>query len=78
MNRNEILVSLVDILKKYDKNVLNCEDEMKIEKLKIEDLSKVQVIMEVERKFDVEFDILDLQKIRAVKDIVDFIENFNS
>ncbi len=78
MNRNEILTGLIEILKKYDKNIVELNDVTKIEELKIEDLSKVQVVMEVERKFGVEFDILDLQKIRTVKDIVDFVEHFNS
>ncbi len=78
MNKNEIINNLKVILKKYDKTFTDFNDETKFEDLKIDELSKVQVVMEVERKFDVEFDILDLQNIRLVKDIVEFIEKSNS
>ncbi len=78
MNRREILKVLGDILSKYDKNIVELTEKSLINELTIEDLSKVQVVMEVERVFDIEFDIMYLEKIKTIQDLVEFIENYNS
>ncbi len=78
MSRKEILTGLNEIIRKYDKHFSDYDNDLANEELQIDDLSKVQVVMEVERKFGVEFDILDMHKIRSVKDLVDFIEKLTS
>ncbi len=78
MNRAEILKILKNILLKYDKNIEGLTEEGLLTEFTIEDLSKVQVVMEVERIFDVEFDIIDIEKFKTVNDIIEFVENYNS
>ncbi len=78
MNRTQVLRDLSCILRKYDKSIGELTEDSLMNELVIEDLSKVQVIMEVERVFNVEFELMDLNRIRTVEDIVMFIEKYNS
>ncbi len=75
MNKKEIIENLYSVILKYDKYVSELKDDMKIEDVKIDELSKVQIVMEVERIFDVEFDIGNMHNIKTVGEIAEFIEN---
>ncbi len=75
MNKIEILDKLNYVLVKYDSTMCKINNESILEELEIEDLSKVQIIMEVERIFNIEFDLGDLSNISSVGDLVNFIEN---
>ncbi len=71
---NKDINELKDILNKYCINTKGIDQNTNIEDIKIDDLSKVQICMEVERKFDVEFDIDKINEFETVRDILMFLD----
>ncbi len=72
MNKN--INELNKIFKKYCIKLEGINHNTNIDSIKIDELSKVQICMEIERKFDVEFDIDKISELETVKDIIMFLD----
>ncbi len=72
--KGKLLQEIKEIINKYDKSVQNIKDADFLSEVIIDELSKVQIIMEIERKFNIDFDIEDFQKFKTVSDLVGYIE----
>ncbi len=76
--------SKLDIINKVKEIVGRYEviDELSeyecLESLLIADLSKVQIAMELERVYDIEFDLSMISSFKTVGDLVSFIEREKS
>ncbi len=68
----DIINRVKEIVSRYEATDIGNED--KLEDINVTDLSKVQIAMEIERVFGVEFNLGDLTKLQTVKDLVVFIE----
>ncbi len=76
VDKVEIIDKVREIVGRYE-NVSIKEDD-NLEKIDVSDLSKVQIAMELERVFCIDFELEDITKLKTVNDIVTFIENQNS
>ncbi len=74
MSRDEIIRQLQSILIKYGIDTGTTDECQKIETMEIDELSKVQIAMDVERIFKVEFDLECIYELGEVKDVVDYIQ----
>ncbi len=72
----DILNKVKEIVSRYE--VCDLEIVDNIDNINVSDLSKVQIAMEIERVFGVEFDFGDITKLRTVNELVTFIEEQNS
>ncbi len=75
--KNDILNKVKEVVGRYE-DIKSISNEDSLNELKISDLSKVQISMEIERIFDVDFDINMISNIKNVADLVSFIENAKS
>ncbi len=74
--KEDIIKKVKEIVGRYDaQSVLTDEN---IDMIEVYDLSKVQIAMEIERVFGVEFDLGDITKVRTISDLVKVIEEQNS
>lgn len=76
-SQKNIKDKVLDIVGKYDNSITEVDDEDVLLEIEIEDLSKIQITMEIERLFNVEFELTDIENINKVKDLVSFIEAYN-
>ncbi len=72
----EIINKVKEIVSRYEVSDLSEDD--RLDKIQISDLSKVQIAMEIERVFDVQFDLNDVTSVKTVSDLVKIIEEQNS
>lgn len=77
LDEKNIKEKLFSIVSKYDSSISEIDDEDVLLEVKIDDLSKTQIAMEIERTFDIEFEFEDIGKIEKAKDLVDFIVTYN-
>ncbi len=78
ITKNEILVKVKEIVSRYEvSNELSKEltENDNLSEVHISDLSRVQIAMELERVFDVEFDINMISRLNTINDLVSFIES---
>ncbi len=72
--KGKLLLEIKDIINKYDKSIKNIKEEDFINEIIADELSKVQIIMEIERKFGIDFDIEDLERFKTTNDLIEYIE----
>lgn len=75
MTEKYIIDNLKKIILKYDNKILDLTDEEFLEFRELDDLSKVQVSMEIERFFCIEFEMEDVYESMTMVNIIDVIKN---
>lgn len=78
MNREEIITELKNVIKPYVKNLEAFETLSEntdfINDLKINSANLIDVILDIEEKFDIEIDNDSMEKMMDVKSALDIIE----
>jgi len=78
MNREEILQGLIGILKRYEGRAANhkplTESTSLVEELDIDSARMVDIMLDLEDKFNVSIDDSKVPKLPTVRDIVDILE----
>ncbi len=69
--KEDIIIKVKEIIRKYEEVNISSEDEL--ERINISELSKVQISMEVERVFGIEFELEQISNIITVGDLVAYI-----
>lgn len=72
--KNKNLEKIINIIKKHDPRFKHLDENQIIEDISIDDLSKVQVIMSIEREMKVTFDIEDFEKLKTIGDFLNYLE----
>lgn len=75
MRDKETIKKLRGIIKEYDSGINLLTDDEFLKYDSLNDLSKIQVAMEIERKFEVDFEFQDVYEVVSVEKLIEIIKN---